>query len=66
MSFKDYKKGLVRVDCQAIENSRHIYARYKLPKVSFSWKNRGSWHALPPRRHPGWAAYHENKDGEGN
>jgi hypothetical protein len=43
------------VDCQATENSRHIYARYKLPKMPFNpWWNR--------RKHPGWAAFHENKD----
>jgi hypothetical protein len=42
-------------DCQAIENSRHICARCKLPKVPFTpWWNR--------RKRRGWAAYHENKD----
>jgi hypothetical protein len=56
MSFKDYKKGLLRPENQALENSRHIFANYRLPKGCHNpW-----WHR---RRHPGWAAYHANKDG---
>ena len=53
MSFKDYKKGLTPIEDQAIENRRETRSGFKFP---FSWKNRGSWHELPPRRHPGWAA----------
>jgi len=52
MSFKNWKRGLYRVDCQAIENGRHIYGTYKLPKKPYN-----PWWAR--RRHPGWAAYHK-------
>ena len=31
MSFKNYKKGLARPENQALENSRHIFANYKIP-----------------------------------
>jgi len=57
MSFKNYKKGLLRPENQALENSRHIYANYKIP-VSKHPCN--PWWAR--QRHTGWAAYHANKD----
>lgn len=55
MSFKDYKRGMRRPENQALENSRHIYANYKLPKKPYNpwWKR---------QKHPGWAAYHANQD----
>jgi len=59
MSFKNYKKGMKPVEDQALENSRSLFAQFKYP---FSWKNRGSWHDQPLRKHPGWAAYHAQKD----
>lgn len=59
MAIKDYKKGIKRIEDQAIENGRGLFVRIKYP---FSWKNRGSWHNQPPRRHPGWAAYNEKKE----
>jgi hypothetical protein len=59
MSFKNYKKGLGRVEDQSVENSRHVFGKFRYP---FSWKNKGSWHNAPPRRHPGWAAYQASKD----
>ena len=59
MAFKTYKRGLKLIEDQAIENSRHIYGKVRYP---FSWKRRGNWHQLPPRRHPGWAAYHASKN----
>lgn len=59
MAMKTYKKGLKLIEDQAIENGRGLFGRFKYP---FSWKNRGSWHNSPPRRHPGWAAYHANKE----
>ncbi len=59
MSFKNYKKGMKQVEGQALENTRRLFGGLK---YTFSWKNRGSWHSQPPRRHPGWAAYHANKD----
>ncbi len=59
MSFKNYKKGLKQAEDQALENSRRLFGGTKYP---FSFKNRGSWRGLPPRKHPGWAAYHANKD----
>ena len=58
MSFKNYKKGLKRIEDQAVENARKMYWTVKYP---FSWKNRGSWRDMPQRNHPGWAAHHENK-----
>ena len=30
MSFKNYRKGTKRVLDQALENSRHVYANYKI------------------------------------
>ena len=59
MSIKNYKKGTKPVEDQAIERSRHIFGKFKYP---FSWKNAGSWRSRPPRRHPGWAAYHTSKE----
>ncbi len=59
MAFRTYKKGLKPIEDQAIENGRELFWRTKYP---FNWKRRGSWRQLPPRKHPGWAAYHENKD----
>jgi hypothetical protein len=35
MSFKNYKKGLLRPEKQALENSCHIYGTNKLPKSPF-------------------------------
>jgi hypothetical protein len=61
MSIKNYKKGLARIEDQALEFSRTLFGKTRYP---FSWKNRGSWHNEPPRRHPGWAAYHATKDNE--
>ena len=61
MSFKSYKKGLGRIEDQAIENSRTIFGKFPACKTKGQynpWWNR--------RRHPGWAAYHENKDKLGN
>jgi hypothetical protein len=60
MAFKNYKKGLKRVEDQAWEFTRTAFAGVKLPK--WDWSRRGSWHSRPPKRHPGWAAYHANKD----
>jgi hypothetical protein len=57
MSFKNYKKGLHRPENQALENSRHIFANYKIP---LSKHPCNPWWAR--RRHPGWAAYHANND----
>lgn len=56
MSFKNYKKGLRKIEDQALENSRHLYDTYKIPKKKpyNCWWNR--------QKHPGWAAYHANKD----
>lgn len=59
MSLKTYKKGLKQIEDQAIQNSRTIFGKFRYP---FSWRNKGSWQKHPPRRHPGWAAYHANKD----
>jgi hypothetical protein len=59
MSFKNYKKGIKRVEDQAIERSRHIFARGKSLTTSGiynPWWNR--------QKHPGWAAYHANKGKE--
>jgi hypothetical protein len=58
MSFKTYKKGLKLIEDQAIQNSRTILGKFKYP---FDWRNKGSWRDGAPRRHPGWAAYHNNK-----
>ena len=55
MSFKNWKRGLYRVENQAIENSRHIYGTYKLPRKPIN-----PWWAR--RQHPGWAAYHKKKE----
>jgi hypothetical protein len=63
MSIKDYKKGAKRTEDQAIENARKVFWKCRYP---FSFKNRGSWHNEPPRRHPGWAAYHANKPDAGS
>jgi hypothetical protein len=58
MSFKNWKQGLFRVEDQALE-----YAEWHTrPKFGFPWDKRGSWKSQPLRRHPGWAAYHANKD----
>ena len=57
MSFKNYKKGIKPVEDQAIERSRHIFANGKAlaTKGTYNpWWNR--------QKHPGWAAYHANKD----
>jgi hypothetical protein len=57
MSFKNYKKGLKRVQDQAIENSSTLFRATPFPKakgIYNPWWNR--------QRHPGWAAYHANKD----
>lgn len=59
MAMKNRKKGLKRIEDQAIEFSRKLYWGVKVR--AFPWKMRGSWKDLPPRRHPGWAAYHANK-----
>jgi hypothetical protein len=41
MSFKNYKKGLKRTEDQALENSRHLFANYKLPGKTYNpWWNR--------------------------
>jgi len=59
MSFKDYKKGLTPIEDQAIENSRSIMGKGKAHTTKGfynPWWNR--------RKHPGWAAYHANKDKE--
>ena len=59
MSFKNYKKGLKRVEDQAIERSRSIYAGGKelaTKGIYNPWWNR--------QKHPGWAAYHANKKDE--
>ena len=42
MSSRNWKRGLSRVDGQAIENSRHIYANYKLPQKPYNpwWARR--------------------------
>jgi hypothetical protein len=63
MSFNNYKRGIKRIEDQAIENARKLYWTMRYP---FSWRNRGSWHQLPPRRHPGWHAYHQNQDHTGH
>jgi hypothetical protein len=60
MSFKHYKKGLKRVEDQGIEFGRKLFWGVKYPK--WDWSRRGSWHSQPLKRHPGWAAYHANKD----
>ncbi len=57
MSSKNYRKGTKRVLDQALENSRHIYANNKIP---LSKHPCNPWWAR--KRHPGWAAYHANKD----
>ena len=57
MSFKNYRKGTKRVLDQALENSRQIYANNKIP---LSKHPCNPWWAR--QRHPGWAAYHANKD----
>jgi hypothetical protein len=57
MSFKNYKKGLKPIQDQAIENSRSIYSAGKslaAKGVYNPWWNR--------QKHPGWAAYHADKD----
>jgi hypothetical protein len=61
MSIKNWKRRSKRVLDEEIENSRFFLAKMKYP---FSWRNRGNWHERPPQRHPGWAAYHANKDEE--
>jgi hypothetical protein len=60
MAFKNYKKGLKRIEDQGLEFGRGLFAKVRLPK--WDWSRRGSWHAQPPKRHPGWAAYHANKE----
>ncbi len=59
MSIKNYKRGLKGPENEAIENSRHIFGKTRYP---FSWKNKGFWKTLAPRKHPGWAAYHANQE----
>jgi hypothetical protein len=55
MSFKNYKKGTKPIEDQAIERSRTIFDKTRLPKAHYNpWWNR--------QKHPGWAAYHANKD----
>ncbi|HJT43731.1 MAG TPA: hypothetical protein VJ750_09545 [Rhizomicrobium sp.] len=57
MSFENHKKGIKRVEDQAIERGRHIFATGKnLAAKGFHnpWWNR--------QKHPGWAAHHANKD----
>lgn len=57
MSFKDYKKGLKRPQDEQIENSRTMFGPNppRRPKAFYNpWWNR--------QKHPGWAAYHANKD----
>ena len=58
MAMKGYKKGLKQPAEIEYERSRHWWR----PKFGWPWDKRGSWKKLPPRRHPGWAAYHANKD----
>jgi hypothetical protein len=63
MSLKTYKKGLKQIEDQPIQNSRTIFfGKFRYP---FSWRNKGSWHTRPPRRHPGWAAYHATREHKG-
>ena len=58
MAIKNWKRGFYRVEDQALEFTNwRTHGRFKFP-----WHKRGSWKSLPPRRHPGWAAYHDNKD----
>ena len=58
MAMKNRKKGLKRIEDQALEYARQVYGGLR----SFPWKMRGSWKSKPPRKHPGWAAYHKNKE----
>ncbi len=58
MSFKNYKKDLHRLEVIPFEMPRWR----SRPKFRFSWATRGSWKLQKPKRHPGWAAYHANKD----
>lgn len=60
MAFKSYKKGPKRIEDQAWEFTRKAFWGVKYPK--WDWNRRGSWHAQPPKRHPGWAAYHASKE----
>jgi hypothetical protein len=57
---KGRKRGLKQMEDAALEYSRKLYWGVKLPK--WDWTRRGSWHSKPPKRHPGWAAYHANKE----
>jgi len=58
MAIKDWKRGSYRVEDQALE-----YATWRTHgRFQFPWAKRGSWKSLPPRRHPGSAAHHANKD----
>jgi hypothetical protein len=57
MSFKNYKKGLKRVEDQAIENSRSIYEGGKALATKGTYKP--WWNR---QKHPGWAAYHAHRD----
>jgi hypothetical protein len=57
MSFKNWKRGLYRVEDQALEYTTW----HTRPKFGFPWDKRSSWKSRPLRRHPGWAAYHANK-----
>lgn len=61
MAFKTYKNGLTRklFEDQGIEFSTTIFGRFRYP---FSFKRKGDWKKLPPRKHPGWAAYNARTD----
>mgnify|MGYP003343785519 CR=1 FL=1 len=41
--------GLKGREDESIENSRHVFGKMRYP---FSWKNKGSWKLLPPRKPP--------------
>jgi hypothetical protein len=63
MSLKNWKRGLRR------KRSDHMTENYKNLSwgkkfMGWDWKRRGSWKNEPPKRHPGWAAYHANKEKE--
>jgi hypothetical protein len=60
MSFKNYKKDLHRVEDIPFEMPRWRTRS----KFDFRWDRRGSWKLSKPRRHPGWSAYHANKQME--
>ena len=60
MAFKGYKKGIRRGIDHMAENARNLKWGRKF--MGWDWKRRGSWKKLPPRRHPGWEAYHRAKE----